>query len=170
MIAPRIETDRLVLRHHQMADFEPLYELLGSDRARFMGGPFTPKDSWFWIASEAGSWALQGIGSWAVDRRSDGSFIGQVGINQPYHFPEKEIGWIFFGAYEGNGYAKEAAEKVLTWAWAQGHETLVSYIHVENARSIALAERLGAVKDFDAVLPEGDTPDDTYVFRHRRPA
>lgn len=54
----------------------------------------------------------------------------------------------------------------MLWAWDQGIKTLVSYIDPANARSIALAERLGARHDPDAPLPEGETPEETIVYRH----
>ena len=43
----------------------------------------------------------------------------------------------------------------------------MSYITPENDRSVALAKRLGAIHDPEAALPEGETPADTVVFRHR---
>jgi RimJ/RimL family protein N-acetyltransferase len=166
MPAPTLHTPRLTLRPHAMADLAPLYALLESDRARFMGGPLSRRESWFWIASEVGSWELKGHGSWAVDTR-DGQFLGQVGINQPQHFPELEIGWVFLETAEGKGYAFEAAQAALDWAWeALPITTLVSYIHIENHRSIALAQRLGATPDPTAAMPAGDTPADTVVYRH----
>lgn len=165
--APTLTTDRLMLRPHVLADFAPLYALFGSARARFMDGPYTPKQMWYWIASEVGSWSLQGFGSWGIERRSDGAFIGQLGINKPHHFPEVEMGWVLLEDYEGHGYAREAATAGLAWAWDQGHDTLVSYIDQNNTRSIALATKLGAVQDPTAPLPEGDTHDDTFVYRHR---
>lgn len=170
-IAPRISTERLTLRPHQMADFPPLYDLFGSDRARFMGGPFPPKDMWYWIASEVGSWPLMGFGSWGVERSEDKTFLGQVGINQPQHFPETEIGWVFLAEFEGKGYASEAAQACLDWWWADpARGSLVSYIDPKNSRSLALAQKLGATLDADAALPDGETPDDTVVFRHVRPS
>ncbi|MEP5729030.1 MAG: GNAT family N-acetyltransferase [Sulfitobacter sp.] len=168
--APTITTDRLVLRHHVMADFAPLYALFGSARARFMGGPYSPKQMWYWIASEVGSWSLQGFGSWGLERRDTGAFIGQIGINRPHHFPETEIGWVLLEEHEGQGFAREAAHAALSWAWSNGHDTLVSYIDQRNASSIALAQHLGATQDPNAALPEGDSPSDTLVYRHRRAA
>lgn len=166
MPAPILHTPRLTLRQHVMADFEPLYALLETDRARFMGGPFPRKDSWFWIASEVGSWELKGYGSWAVETH-DGTFLGQLGVNQPEHFPELEIGWVFLESAEGRGFAFEAAAAVLNWVRHDLRpETLVSYIHIDNHRSIALARRLGATQDTSAAMPEGDTPEDTIVYRH----
>jgi RimJ/RimL family protein N-acetyltransferase len=61
--APTLTTERLILRHLKMADFEPLYDLLGSERAKFVDGPHSQRQSWYWIASEVGSWSLKGFGS-----------------------------------------------------------------------------------------------------------
>ena len=165
--APTITTDRLVLRHHVMADFEPLYALLESDRAQFLGEPYTRKQSWQWIASEVGSWSIKGFGSWGVELRETEDFVGQIGINQPHNFPELEIGWIFLAQAEGNGYASQGSTAILDWARRTlKPATLVSYIDPQNLRSIALAKRLGAVLDTVAARPDGSTDEDTVVYRH----
>jgi len=166
-MAPTLTTERLILRHHKMADFEPLYDLLGSDRAKLMGGPFSRRQSWYGLASEIGSWSLKSFGSWGVELRESGTFIGQIGINQPAHFPETEIGWIFLSKGEGKGYAFEAARKALAWAQdTLQRSSIVSYIAKDNVRSISLAARLGAAQDPNAARPEGDSKDDTLVYRH----
>ena len=86
--APTIASDRLILRPHKITDFEPFYSLLASDRAAFMDGPYSRKQSWYWLAYEVGSWSLKGFGSWGVVLRKNATLIGQIGINQPKHFPE----------------------------------------------------------------------------------
>lgn len=164
MSAPVIETGRLRLRGHQMSDLPAFEALFASDRAQYMGVPKNKTHLFYGFASEVGSWDLMGHGAWAID--VDGALAGQVAITQPPHFPEREIGWTLFDGFEGKGYACEAASAALAWAWDQGFETLVSYITPENARSIALAERLGAVLDTDAQLPDGETPAETIVYRH----
>jgi len=142
-----------------MADFEPIYVLLESNRAQFLGGPFTRKQSWQWITAE--------VGSWGVELRETGDFVGQIGINQPHHFPELEIGWVFLAQVEGKGYARQGATAILDWVRSSlKPETLVSYIDPQNLRSIALAKRLGALPDPDALRPDGDTKEDTIVYRH----
>jgi len=142
-----------------MADFEPLYVLLESNRAQFLGGPFTRKQSWQWITAE--------VGSWGVELRETGDFVGQIGINQPHHFSELEIGWIFLAQAEGKGYARQGATAILDWVRSSlKPETLVSYIDPQNLRSITLAKRLGALPDPDALRPDGDTKEDTIVYRH----
>ncbi|WP_375265977.1 GNAT family N-acetyltransferase [Planktotalea sp.] len=168
--APTIRTERLTLRHHQMSDFAPLGELFASERAIYMGGPIDRQKLWYWVAGEVGSWSLQGFGSWGIETHG-GAFVGQVGINKPSHFPEIELGYLIMPEFEGKGIAFEAAQAARAWAFdALSLETFVSYIDPKNARSIALAERLGASHDAQATLPDGETPDETAVYRHRRAA
>ncbi|MFD1344605.1 GNAT family N-acetyltransferase [Litorisediminicola beolgyonensis] len=164
--APVIDTARLRLRGHVMADMDAFETFFASDRARYSDGPETRTHLWYGFASEVGSWPLMGHGGWAIETR-DGRLAGQVAITRPPRFPETEIGWMLFEGFEGRGYAFEAASAALAWAAASGlFETLVSYITPENARSIALAERLGARHDASAALPDGETTLDTVVYRH----
>lgn len=165
--APVITTTRLRLRPHTMEDIRVLMELAGSARAEFMGGRIGPIEAWRLLAAEVACWALMDMGPWGIERRSDEAFLGQVCIMQPPHFPEVEIGWTLTAEAEGHGYAYEAARAALDWAWNTGRfPTLVSYIGPDNARSIALAERLGAYHDPAA---HGPHPDDR-VYRHDRAA
>lgn len=165
MAAPVLETPRLRLRGHTMADLDALCVLLGSERAIHMDGPVPSKEAWRWLASEVGMWDLLGFGAWGIETK-EGDFLGQISISKPPHYPEAEMGWTLLEAAEGKGYASEAALAALDWAWSNGFETLVSYISPANARSIALAKRLGATIDADAALPEGETSDETIVYRH----
>ncbi|WP_299292806.1 GNAT family N-acetyltransferase [uncultured Tateyamaria sp.] len=170
-IAPTLTTDRLTLRAHVMDDFAPLYDLFASDRAKYMGGPVDAKQMWYWIAAEVGSWQLKGFGSWGIERNSDGAFMGQIGINQPHHFPEPELGWVLLETYEGQGYAAEAATLARDWYWASfDADTLVSYITPGNTRSEALATKLGAIADENGPWPGGEDVAETTVYRHRRAA
>ena len=165
MMAPVIETPRLRLRPHRMDDMEAFWAFYQSPRAAYMGAPGSRTHLFYGLSSEVVSWDWMGHGGWAIDTR-DGDFIGQVAITQPPHFPEREIGWTLFESTEGKGYATEAASAALAWAWDQGFDTLVSYIHPDNIRSCRLAERLGAERDPGAPLPKGETADETVVYRH----
>jgi len=68
---------------------------------------------------------------------------------------------------EGHGYAFEAAEQMRDFAFGKiGLKTAVSYIDRDNARSIRLAERLGANLDSKAKTPDNDP---CLVYRHPNP-
>ncbi|WP_299778816.1 GNAT family N-acetyltransferase [uncultured Roseobacter sp.] len=144
--APTLQTDRLILRPHVMDDMEPFWTFYQSPRARYMDQPRNRTHFWYGFASEVGSWALMGMGGWAIE--VDGRIAGQVAVTQPPHFAETELGWLLFDGFEGRGIAFEAGELALGYARQQIQPTsLVSYIHRDNTRSIALAKRLGAAHD-----------------------
>ncbi len=166
---PRIETERLVLRGPVTADFEPWAAFVGSERARFIGGPLDRGLAWRSFCHMTGHWVHRGFSMFAIEDRATGRPIGMTGPWRPEGWPEPEIGWsIWDPACEGGGFAFEAASAVRDWAWATlGWKTCVSYIHPENARSITLAERLGATRDAGAETI-GDPP--ALVFRHTAPS
>jgi len=153
-----------------MSDFAPLGELFASERSIYIGGPIDRQKLWYWVAGEVGSWSLQGFSSWGIETH-DGAFVGQVGVNKPNHFPEVELGYLIMPEFGGQGIAFEAAEAARAWAFETLKiETLVSYIDPKNACSVALGQRLGCVIDPDRSLPDGETTDETVVYRHRRAA
>ncbi|MCV6595121.1 MAG: GNAT family N-acetyltransferase [Silicimonas sp.] len=159
---PVLETERLRLRAPVKADFDAYAEILMSDRARYMGGPHSRNQARAGFDADVASWLLDGFGYWTAEDAT-GTPIAFLGIMHPEHFPEVELGWFTTEAAEGKGYAYEAANAALDWAFGPGErDTLVSYIDPENTRSIALAEKLGAKRDADATAPD---PTDL-VYRH----
>ena len=168
---PTITTDRLTLRGARRDDFDAFAEMLASDRAAFMGGPFDRAAAWRLFAMNLASWPLDGFGAWMITDRDTGRFMGDVGVTHPIRFPEPELGWTVTADAEGKGFASEAASAALAWYWDNTDaSSVVSYIDPQNTRSITLATKLGAIHDPDAPLPDGETPEETVVYRHRRPA
>jgi RimJ/RimL family protein N-acetyltransferase len=164
--APTIDTQRLRLRAHVSSDFDAYADVFASDRAGYMG-QLKRRQAWFSFCSDVAQWSLFGHGAWAVERLEDGAFVGQVALLKPDHFPELELGWMMTAEGEGKSYAFEAAQMARDFAYVElGRDTLVSYIDPKNTRSIALATRLGAMRDDTAVCPDGETHDETIVYRH----
>ncbi|CAN5648626.1 GNAT family N-acetyltransferase [soil metagenome] len=166
MTPPTLTTERLILRPPVRADFGPFAAILASDRARFMGAPMDAPRAWRAFAVGVAQWALSGFGAWTVEERATAAYCGDVGLLHPAHYPEVELGWTLTAAAEGRGIAREAAAAARTWAFASlGLAALVSYIDAGNARSVRLAERLGAHPDPGAGRPD---PEDL-VYRHPGP-
>jgi len=159
-----IVTPRLTLRAPAMADFPAYAAFWASPRSRFTGGPRDVRGAWFWFCHDVAQWDLFGHGALMADRRDGGGTVGQVGINAGPLYPETELGWMVYDGAEGQGYAAEAAAALRDWAFGTlGLATLVSYMDPGNARSIRLAERLGATRDEAAPVQD---PGDL-VWRHR---
>ncbi len=166
--APRLESERLVLRPHRVEDFDRMADLYASPRSKYIDGPLSRGVAWCVFAADVGHWELLGFGAWAIELRETGVYVGQVGLNLPANFPERELGWLLWQEFEGKGYALEAALRAREFAYRTlGWDTLVSYIDPENARSIRLAERMGATPDPHAPTPDADP---CLVYRHPSPS
>ena len=157
--APRIETERLILREFRKSDLDAHAATLGDEEVmRFIGGkPINREDSWRRLMSGVGSWALNGMGPWAIERKSDGGMVGHCGFFQferdmsPSIAGEPEMGWIFDRSVHGQGIAFEACSAALQWAERElGAPSYPAIIDLENIASMKLAERLGFVRQPDA--------------------
>jgi RimJ/RimL family protein N-acetyltransferase len=164
--APTIRTERLTLRPYHLDDWDDFAVFYASDAARYVGGPVPIPRIWNGFAADVGAWTLQGFGYWAIDETATGARVGQVGLSKPAHFPEREIGWIVYPAFQRRGFGREAALAARAFAYdTLGWTTAVSYIDRENAASIALARSIGCVED-----PDAETFDPTdVVYRHPAP-
>lgn len=168
--APRLETERLILRATRADDFGPCAQLWGDERVtRHIGGtPSTPTESWARMLRFPGLWALLGYGYWTLEDKADDRFCGQVGFAD---FKREltvdisgvpEAGWVLSPHVHGRGYASEAMTAALAWL----DETIDAprsccLIDPENAASIRVAEKLGYGDPAKAVL-SGKA--DTLVF------
>ncbi len=160
---PTLETARLLLRPMRAADWSAYAALMMSQRAIYMGGPFSQAAAWGMFCADHAQWSLFGCGALMMEDRATGACLGQVGVNSGPLFPEQELGWLLYEGAEGQGLAFEAATTLRDWARDRaGLPTLVSYVDPGNLRSIALAERMGARLDDAAPRPD---PTDL-VLRH----
>ncbi|GHG85968.1 GNAT family N-acetyltransferase [Pseudodonghicola xiamenensis] len=164
---PTVETERLTLRGPETRDFGPVADFFADEaRSWGFGGPKSRNDAWRWFAGNIGHWALNGYGFWTVETQ-DGDIIGIVGLWAPEGWSEPELGWVMFAGSEGKGLAREAAEAARDYAYDHmGFTTLTSNILPGNARSVALAERLGAWHEADF---ENVTHGIEMRFRHPGP-
>ncbi|NDV99132.1 GNAT family N-acetyltransferase [Salipiger sp. PrR002] len=145
--APRLETERLILRGPEPSDAEAMIAfLLDPVRAEGFGGYAHRGDAWRWFALNVGHWHLRGYGYFTIEDKASGQPAGICGVWNPEGWPEPEIGWVVFDGFEGKGIAREAALRVRRYAYEDlGLSTITSNIVPGNTRSVALAERLGAV-------------------------
>lgn len=118
---------------------------------RFFGGqPFSPEDVWSRLLRYAGHWTWLGFGYWAIEEKSTGSFIGELGFAdykreiEPSFDGTPEIGWILTSPSHGKGFASEAVQAALAWGDAHfGATCTVCIINPNNLASIRVAEKSG---------------------------
>jgi len=149
---PVLYTERLTLRGFKPEDF-PVYAGYYQDPefARFITvahQPVPANDAWRNFAYLHGHWALRGYGFWAVERKADGAYLGHIGLNNPEGWPGLEVGWSLGRPHWGQGYASEAASRVLDYGFlTQPVDALISCIDPENLprrRSPCASARPGA--------------------------
>ena len=124
------------------------------DVERFMG-PFGREQAAARLEADARQWNERGHGLFKVVHRADGRFIGRAALKHWPQWDETEVGWVIRREEWGKGFATEAARACADW----GFRTLpVPYltacIQPHNARSIAVAERLGMQPRRNDVLNE----------------
>ncbi len=146
-----LTTDRLTLSPVSPADFEDLCALFGDlDFTRhIMGRALNDEEVWSRLLRDLGHWQVLGYGNWSIRSRTDGTYVGQVGvldyrrhIDPPLDAPE--LGWGLATAHQGQGYGLEAVSAVLAWTDARlTAPRTVCMIAPDNVRSQALAERAG---------------------------
>ncbi len=160
MIAPMLQTDRLVLRPHGPEDLDDCCALWGDSQVvRHIGGAVQDRQAvWFRILRYAGMWSLLGYGMWVIEDRATGAFLGEAGLlNACRGLPElgsaPEAGWVLSPAAWGRGVASEAVGAVLGWADTQVDAPLIRcIIEAGNDGSVRVAEKLGFVRFGDARL------------------
>ncbi len=146
---PTLRTERLVLRAFRAADLDAFAAMgANAEVRRFLGAGrlLSTAESWGLMERVLGQWALRGYGLFAVE--TEGRCAGWAGVLHPLEWPEPELAYTLDQPFWGRGLAGEAAGAARDWAFARhGFSRLASFILPDNARSIRVAEKLGAVRE-----------------------
>ncbi len=141
------ETDRLFLREMNMDDFSALYQVLSdTDIMRHYPYAFDEERVRDWIERNMARYRDHGFGLWAVCLKNTGEMIGDCGLTLQNIDGEMlpEIGYHIRANCQRKGYAKEAAEAVLDWAFRNtDYPAFYSYCKYTNTASIKTAESIG---------------------------
>jgi hypothetical protein len=93
---PTLETARLILRAFRNDDLDAFAAMSAdAEVMRYIGRGDTLDRNAAWrnMAGFNGHWTLKGCGMWAIERKSDGAFLGRVGLHHPPYWPALEAGW-----------------------------------------------------------------------------
>ena len=160
-----IETKRLLLRDWRDGDEHLLDRHCNTEAVmRWLGGvqPFQKQaDAVERLKTYARNW---GHTFWAVERKSDGEFLGFCGLKRANGagssvLGEVEIGWRLREDAWGQGYAKEAALASLRHAFARvGAQRVVALTVDGNMASRGLMARLGMRRREDLDYVDADWP------------
>jgi RimJ/RimL family protein N-acetyltransferase len=150
--APVIETERLRLRPHRSDDLADCVAMWSDPVViRYtIGEPSSPQRTWIRLLAYRGHWAWLHYGYWAVEERTSGRYVGDLGFADfkrgidPAIAGLPELGWALLPQFHGKGYATEALRAAV--AWGDHHlaqRRTVCIIHRDNHRSFRVAEKLG---------------------------
>jgi len=149
MTAPILETARLRLRSHVPADLDRCAALWADPVVtRFISGrAFTREEVWARLLRYAGHWQWLEYGFWAIEEKTSGDFVGELGFAEFERELEPrlnapESGWVLSPRFHGQGLGREALLAVLAWGDARFPAT-ACLIHPENHASLRLARACG---------------------------
>jgi RimJ/RimL family protein N-acetyltransferase len=139
-----IETDRLLLRRFSPEDLDHFVALHSEPEVTRFIRPLGREEAAERLHRDEVEWAERGHGILAVFEKAGGEFVGRAGLKYWPQFDETELGWALRREAWGQGYATEAARACRDWGLAElDVPYLTAMIVPVNARSIAVAERLG---------------------------
>jgi len=144
-----LKTKRLILRTWEEQDIDPM-SAIDQDPAVCeyfpeIGNRIATKAM---IQRFINHYEKYGFSFYAVELNSNSEFIGFVGLQYPSfeaHFTSAvEIGWRLASKHWGKGYASEAAQAVLNFAFTTLNlEEVVSFTTENNTRSRRVMEKIG---------------------------
>jgi RimJ/RimL family protein N-acetyltransferase len=152
---PVLDTERLRLRMLESSDFEEYAAIhMDAEVTRFTARTHLDRmASWRHMAMIVGHWHLRGFGMWGVFERDTQRLVGRVGFHQPDGWPDFELGWTIGRAFQGKGYATEAALRCLEHARdVMKRDHVISLIDPLNTPSIRVAERIGETVEGEAEI------------------
>lgn len=163
-----IETGRLILRAWRDGDRAAYADMCASPAVmQHLGGPHGDAEIDAALARNERCRAERGHCFWAIERRSDGAFLGFCGLRvvddprRPVH-GEIEIGWRLRADAWGRGYAREAAAASLDWGFGNlDTGRIIAFTVPANTRSWGLMERLGMARS-----PELDFGHPAFIEGH----
>lgn len=146
-----LQTERLRLRRYRKDDFENAYRLTSDPRVmRYYPATYDRDRAARMIENILRSYDKIGYSVLVVERRSDGAYLGQIGL---LHWDDVdaredvEVAYMLTAEAWGNGYATEAARVCRDWAFEHlGVDRVVSFVAPANEPSMRVAERNGMTR------------------------
>ena len=146
---PTITTERLLLSPLRVEDAPELVAVLADERLHeFIGGrPATLEELQDRYASlVAGSPDPEEVWlNWIARRRFDSQAIGTMQATlrgDDGHFAA-QVAWVVGVAWQGRGFASEAARALVEWLRSQGAQEIVAHVHPRHRASAGVAAGAG---------------------------
>ncbi|MDE6553592.1 MAG: GNAT family N-acetyltransferase [Muribaculaceae bacterium] len=166
-----IETDRMILRAWKAEDMSLFAKMNRDVRVmRYFPSILTAEQTESFYNRIQTEFERNGWGLYAVELKSNGIFIGYVGLHEigfdANFTPGIEIGWRLAADYHNQGLATEAAKEVLKLAKEKGLQRLYSFTAKQNSPSERVMQKIGMTKagEFEHPNLSSDSPLRTHVL------
>ena len=86
--------------------------------------------------------------NWVVRQQTDGRLVGTVQstVTSIHGRLVAEVAWVIGTAYQGRGYARDAAAAMVGWLRLHGVSGLVAHVHPDHHASQGIARGLGLTR------------------------
>ncbi|MEM8983385.1 MAG: GNAT family N-acetyltransferase [Pseudomonadota bacterium] len=171
-----LKTSRLTLRRWNLdSDVDPYTDICADPEVmRWIGDGTTRSRSECAasIAAFEAAWDQLGFGLFALEEHDSGALIGFAGLAVPTFLPAVmpavEIGWRLKRSHWGQGYATEAARRVLEFGFDRCRlDEIISIHQVGNDASARIMQKLGLQFRTALVDPTCDRPVHIYAASRR---
>lgn len=146
MTGPVLTTERLTLRPPTQADlgaYAAFYAVSDVPAGKYRG-PRSDTEVHAMLAEDIGHWRCKGFGMWLIARRDSGEVVGGCGLAHPDDWPRHELTWWLMPAARGTGFATEASQAVIRFAYGTlGWDVVETHMRDQNLPARRLAQRLG---------------------------
>jgi len=143
----RRETNRLWLEPFAMDQTEDLHRLNSDPEVmHFLGGPETLAQTKSGIKRVQSRWDALGYSWWSLIEKDTGSLVGSACLQNIENVPgaELEIGWRLLPEAQGKGYATEAGQAAIDFAFEViAIDHIIATADPRNTPSLNVMERLG---------------------------
>jgi len=101
--------------------------------------------------------------NWVIRLADGGDAIGHLQATVLDDARSADIAWLVGTAWQGRGYATEAARALVAWLEANGIDAISAHVHPDHAASARVAERAG-------LAATSEIEDGEVVWRRASPA
>lgn len=143
-----ITTDRLVLRLFRKSDAPAVTRLCNNyniyKNTLYLPYPYTEDDALSWIKNHLDNYEADKLYEFAITDRKTGELFGAISLSNNKSFNHGEIAYWIGEEYWGKGYATEAAQAILEFAFKgkQLHRVFARFFH-SNPASGKVMQKLG---------------------------
>lgn len=153
-----METPRLFIREVCIDDLDALYRIYDKNVTKYVEKLYDDRreEAEFTAAYIKNMYGFYGYGLWVLQLK-DGTVIGRAGISNRMVDGETEFeaGYVVGTGYQGKGYAFEAMEYIIKYAFEKLEAKSINcFIKEENIKSISLAVKLGF--EMNGTVKSGD--------------